>query len=378
MYVYKKNTMAPTFVEPEEEPQIKLGYKYDNEKYTENIERGNPVYNICFTVNNYTEKHIEYFECLNYKYLIMAEEYGSKTGTPHIQGFISLDINHKKRLQTLSRQLKKFAGTGCWMAACRGSPLDNMIYCKKGGNIIKEDGNVKLCGKGSRERKLQDLQALIDGGMSMQQLAKENFNLYIQYGKRLEQYKKLQSENQFTEYQRNRYTDGVYIYGKTGTQKSTLLKKFIQKYYDKSKVANLRKTENGFWQGGYHNQPLVVLDDAKTIMYNDLLDLINIKSHVLNIKNGERQFNSRMVIMIDSNDFDTRFGGFNVEIDGVLQTEQKADYEISRRFKKFNFENMDEKKELFKYLKCKLTEYDNDNTDDIPVEDDIEEFELCE
>ena len=48
------------------------------------------------------------------------------------------------------------------MGSTRGTPIDNKIYCEKDGNVIFEDGNIKLCGRGNHERKLVDIQQLID------------------------------------------------------------------------------------------------------------------------------------------------------------------------------------------------------------------------
>lgn len=333
----------------------KLGFGYENNKYNLDIDEGPPIYNITFTINNYNEKQIEYFKMLEYKYLIMFEEVGESKRTKHIQGFISLDLQKKKRLTTISRQLKKYAGKGCWMARSRGTPLDNKIYCQKDGKVIYEDGDVKLCGKGSQERKLQDMQALLDGGMSMEQLAQENFSMYIQYGKRLEAYQQLVETGD--EYKRERYTDGVYVYGKTGCGKTTKIKNFFNKYTDKNYMGEI--SFDGKFYSSYKNQKIILLDDAKELQYNNLLDLINIKGWDMPRKNGYNKFNSRMVVVTDKCDFDHRFGGHTVSFDGREQ-KQIADEEISRRFKKFNFEDKEDRKNLFKYLKEKMVIYNED------------------
>ena len=43
-----------------------------------------------------------------------------------------------------------------------GTPIDNKMYCEKDGSVIFEDGNIKLCGRGNQERRLIDIQQLID------------------------------------------------------------------------------------------------------------------------------------------------------------------------------------------------------------------------
>lgn len=317
-------------IEPETEPDIRLGYGYEDVKYTEDLEIGNPIFNITFTINNYTDKHIEFFKMQEYKYLIMYGEIGKKNNTPHIQGFISLDIKKKKRISTLSRQLKKFAGSGAWMALSKGTPLENKIYCEKEGTKLFEDGNIKLCGKGSQERKLQDIQALIDDGMTMEQIAKENFNLYIQYGKRFEAYKELIEDKD-----RDEYTEAYYVHGKTGTGKTT---NFIQKMKEYDKWNKVDFVEyDGKYYGNYNNKPVAVFDDDYKLEDKDILNLVNIKPWKMRMLGKYKSFNSKYVIIIDNRSIDERFGTSLIH-NGQLQLVKEADERIKRRFKVINYD----------------------------------------
>ena len=333
--------------EPEAEPDnIKLGYGYEDEIYDDEKEyKGNPCAGICFTINNYNDKHIEFFKGLRYKYLIMAVEYGKKNKKKHIQGFISLETDHKKRLSTLSNKLKKYASTGCWMANCRGTPMDNMIYCKKDGNILFEDGDIKLCGKGSQARKLRDLQQLLDNGTSIKEIAKENFELYIQYGKRIEAYQELMG---ITENERNEYTKAIYLYGSSGIQKTT---NFISKMKELNKWNKVEFLEyDGKYYSNYKNKEIVVFDDDNNLEEKDILNLINIKPWKMRQLGKYKDFNSKYVIIIDNRSIDERFGT-TLMVNGSQNLYKSADFRIKRRFIEINYDTDDGKKEFDRILK---------------------------
>lgn len=81
--------------------------------------------NWCFTLNNYTEK--EYVQMCNYgrpvTYICIGKEVGEK-GTPHLQGYISLEKKQKIPF------LKKLNSRAHWEIA-KGTPQQNYEYCTK-------------------------------------------------------------------------------------------------------------------------------------------------------------------------------------------------------------------------------------------------------
>jgi len=83
----------------------------------------------CFTLCNYKDIELEHLEHIfksNKINYIMGLEIAPTTNTPHIQGYISAE----KKLRPTQLKLNKKIH---W-EKIRGTQLDNIIYCSKGGN----------------------------------------------------------------------------------------------------------------------------------------------------------------------------------------------------------------------------------------------------
>ena len=93
---------------------------------------------------------VVWFQNLPEPRLVQTREMGKKNNTPHIQGFISFDDKKKKRISTLSKQLKQYAGTGAWMGSTRGTPIDMQAELVEPETIIfrsrAESINCRLIG----------------------------------------------------------------------------------------------------------------------------------------------------------------------------------------------------------------------------------------
>lgn len=81
-----------------------------------------------FTINNYTEEDKENAKVWDYKYIIMGYEIAPNTGTPHIQGYVVFNREH--RLSAV----KKLHGTAHWETA-KASTEKNIEYCSKSGDF---------------------------------------------------------------------------------------------------------------------------------------------------------------------------------------------------------------------------------------------------
>lgn len=101
----------------------------------------------CFTINNWTEAELKHLidvaskEC---KYLVIGKEKGEQ-GTPHLQGY--LHLNKKKRFAPVKKLLSP--DRACHVERCKGSPADNITYCKKEGDFM-EVGKVPVSQAGCR------------------------------------------------------------------------------------------------------------------------------------------------------------------------------------------------------------------------------------
>lgn len=97
---------------------------------------------VCFTLNNYSDEEVEtlcnWLDSLNDKllYAVIGQEIG-ETGTPHLQGFISICHTQLKAKDGLVRWWKSQPGLGrSHLEASRGNDFENEIYCTKDGPWI--------------------------------------------------------------------------------------------------------------------------------------------------------------------------------------------------------------------------------------------------
>ncbi len=87
----------------------------------------------CFTFNNYTDQDVSSISSkvpLLCKKYIIAKEVG-ESGTPHLQGYIEF--------KTKCRPKNLFSDKIHWEKA-KGTPLDNVTYCSKEGDVILSYG----------------------------------------------------------------------------------------------------------------------------------------------------------------------------------------------------------------------------------------------
>lgn len=92
----------------------------------------------CFTLNNYAESDFRNICDLGggldgngIKYLVVGREVGGDNGTPHLQGFVVFDRNHR-----LGR-VKSLLGVRIHAETARGSEVQASEYCKKDGDFVE-------------------------------------------------------------------------------------------------------------------------------------------------------------------------------------------------------------------------------------------------
>ncbi len=83
----------------------------------------------CFVLNNYSKEQlveiVEDFKKLNYNYIV-GEEVAPTTGTPHLQGYCEA--------KKVFRPFTNFKKYNAHWKKCKGTRLDNIVYCSKEGN----------------------------------------------------------------------------------------------------------------------------------------------------------------------------------------------------------------------------------------------------
>jgi len=138
---------------------------------------------VCFTVNNYEDKDcsafIEYVEKNSkVRYAVCGEEVGEQ-GTPHLQGYINLDMDPQKGGIKFWKTELPF-GKKAHFESARGSDLQNQTYCTKDG-IYYEFGSPSESAEGIYER-------LVDAAkISMDEAFKISAELTVRYYNQLKQ-----------------------------------------------------------------------------------------------------------------------------------------------------------------------------------------------
>lgn len=116
--------------------------------------------NWCFTLNNYTEDEYQsIFESLSQhtKYFIIGKEVSS-TGTPHLQGFISLPRRH------YLKHVRDICSPRAHLEPARGTAKQNRTYCSKTGNFA-EGGTIPEEGRASsRDTIAREFATAFSGG----------------------------------------------------------------------------------------------------------------------------------------------------------------------------------------------------------------------
>lgn len=199
----------------------------------------------CFTLNNYTDDdkaQIQAFIDKNrVKYCIYGHEKCPTTGTPHLQGYIYL--RDAMTMAALSKHIRRAS----WRQA-NGNSDQNEKYCTKDATDIFEYGTKPM----DQKRKGEAEKERWDNARKMAKTGdfdSIDSDIYIKYIGNL---KKIYADAR-PKVQSLDTTTGVWIYGDTGTGKTT----YVNSTYGESLyVKNANK-----WFTGYKDEKYVLLDD---------------------------------------------------------------------------------------------------------------------
>ena len=238
----------------------------------------NPVhrraYNrFCFTLNNWTPEEVDVLKALSYKYLILGFETAPTTGTPHIQGYVSL--KKRTRWNTFKAQIPERSH----IEPCRGSHAQNVDYCKKGGDF-QEFGQIA---QGDRVD--------LDGARTC---AIENGMRAVT---RIYGFQAIRTAEKFLAYN-ERVRDWVptvwWLWGPPGVGKTQRAAEIASEYTD----VYWKPPESKWWDG-YDAHDCIVLDDYRGSMFklSYLLRLLDSKPMSSEVKGGYRQILARCFII---------------------------------------------------------------------------------
>jgi hypothetical protein len=197
----------------------------------------------CFTLNNFSEEEHKQLTELgshdNVQYLILGKETG-ESGTPHIQGFISL--KKKKRFNWI----KEAIGTRAHIEIAKGSPKQNRDYCSKDG-AYEEYGEVPR-GQGNRSD-LEIAANLVRSGKRLREIAEEAPSAFIRYGSGISRLQFYHRPNR-----RCATPDIQTFWGPTGTGKT-------RRVWEFANPDELWISPGGSWFDGYDGHRAVLFDD---------------------------------------------------------------------------------------------------------------------
>lgn len=265
------------------------------------------------------------------RYFVSGMETCPETKRVHYQSYIELF-----KPTTLSKLKEIVDDAKVHAEPCKGQPSQNVAYCKKDGNVYREEGTI------SKPGKRNDLVALRDHFREKKDLrsAIENDDLLLHVAKHPRLVNTLQL---LYSVERSHRTKLFVFWGPPGTGKSHTA------HERASKLGTVYYKPSGAWWDGYEGQDSVIFEDFRgETGLAQLLRLADKYPLQVPVKGGFRQFTSARIFITS-----------NLDIDGWFNPEQRG-YEVSisalkrRITQKVHFDKLYEKEKEEK--DCKVIE----------------------
>lgn len=191
--------------------------------------------NWCFTLNNYTQEEYDAIIAMDAKYYVVGKEVGAE-GTPHLQGFVSLHVNHRLTA------VKRYCSRAHWELA-KGTATQNFTYCSKDGDFI-EKGTRSLTRNEQRVAQQDTWRNFI--------AAAKNGTAEADYPREFVQYNGFVQRTYRPTLPTLDTYSGLWFMGAPGTGKSRAAREEYPGLYEKS----LNR-----WWDGYEGEETILLDD---------------------------------------------------------------------------------------------------------------------
>lgn len=234
------------------------------------------------------------------EYVTWQLEKAPSTEKLHFQGFVVFKKKkklgkppqpkkgNKKGEMTQPSGVHKFLPGAHW-EMIRGTRQQARDYCRKEETRVEgpwEVGTFEAISQGRRED-LTAVKRKIDEGATMETIADQHFNLFLQYERPLRSYKKMKTPS------RNTKTFTELRIGVPGSGKSYVAKTLT----NNDKKLGYWKSPDKWWDG-YEGQDIVILDDFKGgIMATQLQHLMDENAMDVETKGGKMEFNSKRLII---------------------------------------------------------------------------------
>lgn len=232
--------------------------------------KNKPSKSWCYTLNHPQPEEINQLiaitdDCSRHRCTLEEGE----NGTPHLQGAIT--FRKAMRLTALKKLNKRIH----WEIT--KSEPHAYIYCTKGEIIIDKQSE-----QGKRNDILQ-VQADINSGMTIKEIADKHFNYYMKYKKNIEAYFMLKNEP------RNFVTEVIVLWGESETGKTrTAIEDGARKVY----------YANGFFYGAV-NADVVLFDefDECEMSRTLFLEITDRYECTINVKGGESNWRPKKIYL---------------------------------------------------------------------------------
>lgn len=218
---------------------------------------------------------LNYLRSLNPNYLVACKEKAPSTGHVHMHAYVQFP--NARRLS-----MKKLLGSH--LEQCFGSPEQNEAYIKKDGDIIAEEGEIRLCSnwsiKGFKEKSREE----------RENLPPQFYNIVQKINE--EEDADLTPEDLYKEMNVHWY------WGESGAGKTRRAMKEIGE-----RKFNMVKYENGFWHG-IGNAEIALYDDFRDthMKPTELINFIDYYKHPMNIKGGSKKNGYREIFITSIQD----------------------------------------------------------------------------
>lgn len=214
-------------------------------------------------------------------YVCYGEEICPKTKKKHYQGW--LQVSKKLRLTGVKKLCRS---KKLHIESCRGTEGENNKYCQK-------DNKYTILGDFITQGKRTDIDSLkkiIDKGGTLEEIANENFQSFIQYHRGFQKYKEIIDKRLRSGF---RKVKTIHIYGKTGSGKT----RQAMIYNDVYKIQG----DSLQWWDGYSGEKTLVIDEYDNqIPCTKLLSLLDGYQLRLEIK-GSFTYANWDTVIITSN-----------------------------------------------------------------------------
>lgn len=269
-----------------------------------------------FTLNNYTEADIEWFNSATvFKYVCYGKEVGENL-TPHLQGYFELPHGNRKSINACVKYLQDY---GCpskpHIEISKGTALQAITYCEKEGTFWENGDRPKGQGKRSDIDEATDI---LSNGGTLQDIAANLPSTFVKF------HKGLQAYTLMIQSARNWKTEVFWLWGPTGSGKSRYAWETYPDAYPKQSSTK--------WWCNYEGRDTAIVDDfrpSKEMPFNFILNLFDRYPLMLETKGGQVQCLLKRLIITCPFSPDQLLGNLEwVGVEQGLQLKRRIDHVI--------------------------------------------------